>query len=109
MEVIKDDGKKYSIESETLTAHIVLVREYYGDSFRTGKRYGDLFSARYYIDFVNGVPVFRKDKKFKPYRATGWGSIDWEAVETRKALNLDREPTEDEIKRYCELKQGRKL
>ncbi len=81
-----------------------------GKTFRSGKRYGDRVIARYYIDFDGEVPKLIKDKDFKPYKNTGWGGsdfdghkgIDYEAIEVKKALDLDRNPTEEEIKEYFE-------
>ena len=56
------------------------------------------------------IPKLVKNEKFKPYRCLGWGGdsfenhkgIDWEANKVRKKLNLNREPTEEEIKNYFE-------
>ena len=88
----------------------IKIRNYNGLSFKSGRRYGDDVIAEYEIILDGQIPKLVKNEKFKPYRCLGWGGdsfenhkgIDWEANKVRKKLNLNREPTEEEIKNYFE-------
>ncbi len=91
-------GKVYSI----------LIKNWDGKYFRDGRRYGDVVIAEYEIILDGQIPKLVKNEEFKPYRCLGWGGdqfedhkgIDWEANKVREKLNLNREPTEEEMNKY---------